>query len=93
MKPIEAKTYFSLTPQILAEAFWGMGSDEQAEFFHELARVVKEDNKSNPHSYSLGEMQWLYMMEDIKKRSKDAADMYMALSAFAFDYWPQKTEL
>lgn len=83
----------AVEPKELAEAFWHMGSDEQAEFFHELAQVVIEDNKSNPSAYSLGEMQWLYMTRDIKSRSQDAADMYMALSAFAFDYWPQKTEL
>lgn len=83
----------SLEPKDLASAFWDMGSDEQAEFFHELAQIIKEHHQTNPSSYSLGEMQWLYMTEDIRKRGKDATEMFMALSAFAFDYWPQKNEL
>ncbi len=76
-----------VTTKQLAAAFWDMNSEQQADFFHELAGVVKgEDEK-----FFFGEMQWLWMAEDIKKRSREAWEMFLAFSAFAFDYWPQKS--
>ena len=76
-----------ITPELAAAAFWAMSSDEQAAFFAALAAEVKKTESA----YGYGEMQWCYMVDDIRK-DKEASRMYMALSAFAFDYWPQKSE-
>ena len=79
-----------LTPAIIAKAFWGMGSDEQAEFFERLHDEV--DNTVGNSAYSHGEMQWLYMRDAITERGSKARNMYLALSAFAYDFWPLKSE-
>ena len=80
-------------PKGLALLFWNMSDKQQAEFFHQLGVLAKEYESQNPRAYGMCEMQWCYMADSIKKRSPEARDMYMALSAFAFDYWPQKAEL
>ena len=85
---IESKAEVSLTPQLMAEAFWAMDSQQQADFFAALADAVKRTQGA----YGYGEMQWCYMRDDIRK-NKEASNMYMALSAFAFDYWSQKDSL
>lgn len=82
-----------ITPELMAKQFWNMGSDEQAEFFHCLADVINENHKTNLSAYSFGEMQWLYMHDDVKKRSKQAYNMYLALSSFAFEHWPRKPDI
>lgn len=81
------------TPRLLAEIFWGMNSLEQADFFHELGGVVEEDHLDNPNSYSHGEMQWLGMTQAIKERGKQAQDIFLSFSAFAYEFWPQKDNL
>ena len=89
----ESKSTVEVSPRLLAECFWSMSDKEQAEFFHELANVVTEDAEATGRShYGLGEMQWCYMADAIKKRSPEAREMYLALSGFAYNYWPQKTE-
>ena len=80
-----------LTPSLMAKAFWSMDAEQQADFFHELATVVKDDSEGV--KYCHGEMQWLYMTAEIKKRSQQAKEMFLSFSAFAYDYWPQKIEL
>lgn len=76
-----------LTPGILAQAFWAMDSTQQAGFFAALADEVSKTESA----YGYGEMQWCYMADAIRK-SREASRMYMALSAFAFEYWPQRNE-
>ena len=78
-----------LSAALMAEVFWGMDSDQQAEFFHELAGIIESDSEGV--TYAFGEMQWLYMTEAIKKRSDKAKNMFLAFSAFAYDFWPQKS--
>jgi len=77
-----------VTPMLLAEVFWSMSDIEQAEFFHQLADVVAEQS---PCAYGMGEMQWCYMGHAVKERSQQAWEMFLAMSAFAYDYWPQKS--
>ena len=71
-----------LTPAMMAEAFWTMGSHEQAEFFDELARVIQEDHKTNTSAYSLGELQWFFVGDELRKdQNKQARDMLMTMAA------------
>jgi hypothetical protein len=70
----------------MAQAFWAMGSTEQIKFFSELANVIKEDHKTNKSAYSLGQLQWCYMAEDMKKKeNKEAKEMLMTMASFL--YW------
>lgn len=81
-----ATANIKVTPEIMAQAFWAMESTEQIKFFSELANVIKEDHKTNPHAYSLGELQWCYMAEDMKKKeNQEAKDMLMTMASFL--YW------
>jgi len=90
-----ATANIKVTPEIMAQAFWAMKSTEQIKFFSELAKVIKEDEKINPHAYSLGELQWCYMAEDMKKKeNQEAKDMLMTMASFlywhALNYMEQK---
>lgn len=80
-----------ITPEIMAKAFWQMSSGQQAQFFDCLGAVIEEDNKTNKHAYSYGELQWCYLKGSLREPGRERANnVHMALSAFAFDFWPQK---
>ena len=73
-----------ITPAMMAEAFWQMGTDMQAEFFDELARVIREDHKTNRLAYSYGELQWHYLgseLLDRTARNAQARNMLMTMAA------------
>jgi len=78
-----ALTEVTITPRMMAEAFWEMASDEQVEFFLELSRVIKEDQASgNNGAYSQGELQWYYTGNDLSKtENKEARSMLMCMAA------------
>ena len=79
---ITATTTVELTPAMMAQAFWSMESTLQVEFFAELAKVIKEDNKTNTSAYSLGELQWFYVGRELLDRSnREARDMLMTMAA------------
>lgn len=86
---IETKATVEITPARMAEIFWNMSDHQQADFFHELAGQVE----ANPGrcTYGMGEMQWCFMGQAIRKRGRKAWEMFLAFSAFAYDYWPQKS--
>lgn len=87
------KQTIALTPEILAKAFWEMCSEQQAQFFDKLAEVIQKDNEENPFAYGLGERQWCSLKDELKEKGMERANkMHMALSAFAFDFWPQKED-
>ena len=69
-----------LTPKLLAEAFWGLDAGEQALFFAELHDIL--DGQEWP-CHSLGEMQWLYMSDEIEKNPK-AKKMACTLASHIF---------
>lgn len=73
----------TITPEMLAQAFWGMGSDLQVAFFDELAAIVRRDHQGgNTGAYSLGELQWHYVGHDLlKPENKQARDMLMTMAA------------
>lgn len=82
-----------LTPAILAKAFWAMEDIQQAKFFDELAKVIEADHIKNSSSYGYGELQWCYLKEVLRRPGMERANkMHMALSAFAFDFWPRKPD-
>lgn len=83
MSIIKSQVETEITPEIAAKAFAHFASDEQADFFEHLAKEVRS---TYGNSYSLGEMQWLYMHDDLKKRGGDAWEMYHAVSAFAYEF-------
>ena len=59
---MEATATVTLTPAMMAQAFWGMSDTQQAEFFAELGRVIKADHQGgNRAAYSLGELQWHHL--------------------------------
>lgn len=84
MRAVQATV--ALTPAMLAEAFWGFDSIDQAKFFAHLAEVVKADHAGgNSSAYSLGELQWLYVGEELlKPEQKKARDMLMTMAAPLF---------
>ena len=78
-----AITEVTITPKMMAEAFWEMGSDQQVEFFRELSRVIKEDqDNGNTSAYSQGELQWFFTGSILSKEvNKEARGMLMTMAA------------
>jgi len=77
---IEITHEVTISPSILAKAFWDMTSDKQAEFFNELKKVIQEDHLTNPSAYGSGELQWYHLAHEMKS-SPEAKDMLMTLAA------------
>lgn len=79
-----------ITAETLAKAFWGMDTEQQADFFEALANRIQTEA---PHAYGFGEMQWCYLQDELRRPGRELANqMHMALSAFAFDFWPRKRD-
>ena len=77
-----ANATVQLTPAMMAEAFWQLGSDEQAKFFAELTKVIHEDHKTNSGAYNLGELQWFYVGKELlKQENNEARSMLMTMAA------------
>lgn len=70
---------------MMAEAFWQMESSLQVEFFDELARVIREDHKTNTSAYSLGELQWFFVGDVLlETKNAEARAMLMTMAAPLF---------
>lgn len=82
---MKAQADVTITPRLMAEAFWEMSSIEQVEFFECLHDVVNLGpvEEGFPVPYGNGEMQWCLMAEDIRKNPK-AFDMATSMTAFIF---------
>lgn len=79
---MKANAEIEITPAMMAEAFWAMDAHSQVDFLDELARVIREDNKTNSSAYSLGELQWFFVGDVLReKKYKDARDMLMTMAA------------
>ena len=78
-RQLEAATTAS-TPQAMAEAFWNMSDEQQAEFFAHLAQVIREDHKTNSGAAALGALQW-YALGERLKPDTDGREMLMAMAA------------
>ena len=77
-----------LSPKVMAESFWNMNSEQQTEFFAELAKVIKEDGKTNSTAYSLGELQWFHLSNDLEGDAKNvlmsmASPLYLNVLRFS----------
>ena len=85
MSEVITPVTLTVTPQMLAQAFWDMGSDEQAQFFGALNQIISQEYATKPGSvaWSLGEMQWLYLGDALDK-DKPAREMLMAMAAPMF---------
>ena len=83
MTPITVTTEFFVSPKAMAEAFWGMSSDKQAEFFSELAKVILADHADgNTAAYGLGEYQWFWLADDLNRpENHQARDALMSMAA------------
>ncbi len=68
----------SVTPKDLAELYWNMASDEQAEFYAELYEIA------GSHKLVL---QGLHIREDCKKHSSKALDGFQYMSSCAFKWY------
>lgn len=69
---MEATTTVTITPRMMAEAFWNMPDTQQAEFFEHLANVVQFDHASgNGSAYSMGELQWFHLGDRMKISLED----------------------
>lgn len=77
-----ATAIIEITPAMMAESFWAMGSRQQVEFFEELARVIKDDHKTNNSAYALGELQWHFMCGEMDgDKYRAPRDMLMSIAA------------
>uniref|UniRef100_A0AAU6W3E3 Uncharacterized protein n=1 Tax=Pseudomonas phage Orimi01 TaxID=3138541 RepID=A0AAU6W3E3_9VIRU len=82
-----------VTPEILAAAFWSMNSEQQADFMDALGAVIEADHIENASAYSYGELQWCWLKEELRQPGRERANkVHMAISAFAYDFWPQKND-
>lgn len=82
-----------LTPEIIAKAFWAMDSQQQAQFFDKLGEVIEKDSEDNRWLYGMGEAQWCALKDSLRQPGMERANkMHMALSAFAYDFWPHKPD-
>lgn len=82
MSAITATASIELTPTMMAEAFWKMGSHIQAEFLDELARVIREDHKTNRFAYHYGELQWFFLGDELRQdKNAHAREMLMTMAA------------
>ena len=75
-----------LTPEIIAKAFWAMDSEGQADFFEALADQIGHPISHMNSAYNLGEMQWCYLHSELQLRGGKGLSMYLAMSAFAFEF-------
>ena len=68
-----------ITPQVLAEAFWGMSDVQQAQFFEYLHDATARDN-----AYGHGELQWCYLSDRLNENLK-AKEQACAMLAWVFN--------
>ena len=80
---IQATAQLELTPALMAKAFWTMSSTEQVQFFDELASVIRKNHEDgNTSAYSLGELQWHYVGEELQDtKNAQARAMLMTMAA------------
>ena len=83
MTPITVTTEFFVSPKEMAQTFWNMSSDQQAEFFSELAKVILADHAGgNTAAYGLGEYQWFALADDLNRpENRQARDVLMSMAA------------
>lgn len=68
-----------VSPRLIAEAFWNMDAEQQAEFFAELNDVIGDS------AYGHGEAQWCAMGIEINKRIK-AKEQACSMLAWIFNH-------
>ena len=83
MTPITVTTEFFVSPKDMAEAFWNMPSDQQAEFFSELAKTIAADHANgNTSAYGMGDYQWFWLGDELNRpENQKARDALMSMAA------------
>jgi len=78
-----ATAEITITPAMMAQAFWKMTSTEQVEFFKELSIAINEDHDGgNTSAFCQGEMQWHYVGRDLlQNENEEARSMLMTMAA------------
>lgn len=74
----------TITPEQMAQMFWAMNDEEQAEFFAGLAAIVKPAYQADPSIGPYGDVQWYHLKKACHAHSKEAENMYMAMASFAY---------
>lgn len=88
---MDVQANIELTPEIVAAWFWSRDTVEQANFFEALAKCIQSEKDPEASTYSFGELQWCYLKDELRQPGRELAnEMHMALSAFAFEFWPHK---
>lgn len=84
----------TITPDMMAQAFWDMGSDQQVEFFAALASVINADKVGgNDNAYTYGELQWFFTGNELMKAdNKVAKEMLMTMAAPSGTVMAQRQE-
>jgi hypothetical protein len=81
---ITASNELGISPETMGRLFWEMGSTQQVRFFEALAdAIAAEQSKPRHNTWSNGEMQWVYLAEDLQRNEK-ARDMLMSMAAPLF---------
>lgn len=77
-----------LTPEMLAQAFWSMSSDEQVAFLDDLASIIRRDyEQGNTSAYAMGELQWNSVGHKLQKTENAwARAMLMTMAAPVYMY-------
>lgn len=87
MQTVQSQVTTEINYEIMAKAFWNMGSVEQAMFFECLRKEIAESqSREKTHLYMMGEMQWYYVADELRKDGKitPAGEMLMAMAAPLF---------
>jgi hypothetical protein len=80
-----------ITAEMMADWFWNQSTVEQADFLEALAKRIQAEKDPKAAKYSFGELQWCYLKDELRRPGRELAnEMHMALSAFAFEFWPHK---
>lgn len=70
---IEVVTEVEITPEMMAKAFWSMGSEQQAKFFEALSAEINGDTYH-------ANCQWFFLGDELKSNDK-ARSMLMDIAA------------
>lgn len=73
---MEVPVEIEITPLMLAKAFWGLSSEDQAKFYEELGKEIDGDTYH-------AQVQWFYLEEELRK-SQLAKDTFMDMAAPMF---------
>lgn len=79
---MDALVKVTITPKMMAEAFWNMNDTEQVVFLLYLSKEIARDHETNSLAYSQGELQWYHLGRLLlRDENKEARSMLMTMAA------------